>query len=137
MKNETRKFIDDMMTDMLEGVRTQLRQGDPVHEIIVVAFDSGARVGTDPVPFVVALSRRGLRELAAQRATYVEIDNGHTTATPAAVLQSETTIMGRVLRFLRDDVGDPLQAEVRPGRFMYIAKVGDDLAVGTAGPRPN
>lgn len=139
MKNETRKFIDDMMTDMLEGVRTQLRQGDPVHEIIIVAFDSGARVGTDPMPFIFAISRRVLRTLAEHGSTYIEIDNGIVTATAPAPTgaTSEATIMGRVLRFLLDEAGAFLNAEVRPGRFMYVVKVGDDLSVGTLGPKPN
>lgn len=141
MKNETRKFIDDMMTDMLEVVRTQLRQGDPVHEIIVVAFDSGARVGTDPMPFIFAISRRVLRRLAEHGSTYIEIDNGTVTVTatgPAPTgATSEATIKGRVLRFLLDEAGAFLNAEVRPGRFMYVVKVGDDLSVGTLGPKPN
>ena len=129
------------LTDMLEVVRTQLRQGDPVHEIIVVAFDSGARVGTDPMPFIFAISRRVLRRLAEHGSTYIEIDNGTVTVTatgPAPTgATSEATIKGRVLRFLLDEAGAFLNAEVRPGRFMYVVKVGDDLSVGTLGPKPN
>lgn len=137
MRTETETFIKSMFPDMMEAARIQLRAGTPPHEIIVVVFDSGTRVGTDAMPFVVALSRRVLRELAAPGATYVEVDDGRLTTTPVEGRLSEATLMGRVLRFLRDEVGDVLKAEVRQGRFMYVAKFGDDLSIGTAGSKPN
>ena len=137
MKAETRKLMSELMRDIFQGVDVLRRQGAPPHDMIIVIFDSGTRVGGDPMPFVFATTRSGLQMIAESDGTYAELTAADSTLSPMSHGLSESTVAGRVLRFLREEVGDRLQANVRVGCFTYVARVGDDLAVGTIGTRPN